>query len=56
MNHAVAREHHRMLDAIFELSDIAWPVVRHQHVDGTGGDAPNGLAHLLGEFPAEVIG
>ncbi len=56
MDHALLAQEHRPFDAVFQLPDVARPVVLHQHVDGRRRKPLDLLAVFLGVFFQEMIG
>ena len=55
MNDAVDGEDHGTLHAVFQLADIARPVIGGQHVDGGCRDTPHLLAVLTAVLLEEMI-
>ena len=51
----VAAQQHRPFDAVFQLPDVAGPVVGHEHVDGRGRDAPDVLVVLAAVLLDEIV-
>ena len=56
MDHLPVAHQHRPLEDVFQLPDVAGPVIAHEHVDGGRRDALDDLTVLVRELLEEVIG